>query len=343
MSTPTQTPFGLIRLDQLSYFETISAPRRLPLSLWMCLSVIAVTVLSIISVRLRDSRILGGFGLYGVLVGLVPLNTKITILLSWAQFVPQFVLLHGMSQSEVEVWLRQEFKSLGDSLRPCYFGIFFALFFVTIYATSGAFGNLNTFVALSCGAITMLAAFVCGTGLGALYGLNRSIWRLGRNFAVRMSEHSYGILSVGKALMKCYGIVALVCLLATGSAVWTVHDRWIVLLVIDIPALCFVVGSFIVCQYPLHIRMVECKRNGLFELDNLLERLVPQHGDEISEDRKHQVEFCLAEMKRLEKWPEWPFSRANLSGVVGAWVVTLAPHFVKMALEYAKLSPAPHP
>jgi hypothetical protein len=334
MSKLEQPQPGTIRFYQLSYFESIASPRRIPLSAWLCLSAIAVTALTIMAILRGDSRTVRVFGLYGVLIGLVPLNTKViyTILLDWVQFLPQFTPLHEVSQPKLEAWVRREFKRLGDSLTPCYFGITFALFAAAIYATTGEFTHLKTFEAVSCAAITMLAAFVCGTGLAALFGLVCSIWRLGRTFPVRVSEHSCGILSTGSALMKCYGIVALVWLFATGSAAWALQDRWIVLLAIDLPALCFLVGSFVVCQYPLHVRMVEYKRSALFRLDNVLERVAPNNADEMSEYRKQQVEFCLSEMKRIEKLPNWPFSLGSVSTVVGAWLVSMSPHLIKMAL-----------
>lgn len=83
MESLEQSEPGTIRFDQLSYFETILAPRRLSLSVWLLLSAVALGVLTIISVHHGDTKIIETFGLYGALIGLVPLNTKIiyTILL----------------------------------------------------------------------------------------------------------------------------------------------------------------------------------------------------------------------------------------------------------------------
>ena len=43
------------------------------------------------------------------------------------------------------------------------------------------------------------------------------------------------------------------------------------------PAVVFFVSSFVACQFPLHTRMIECKRTALFKLDDLMDRLTPEN------------------------------------------------------------------
>ena len=50
--------------------------------------------------------------------------------------------------------------------------------------------------------VMLLSGFDCGTGLAAIFFLGRSMWRVGRDFPVRISEHDFRVFSAGNALLK---------------------------------------------------------------------------------------------------------------------------------------------
>jgi len=45
----------------------------------------------------------------------------------------------------------------------------------------------------------------------------------------------------------------------------------------------------------------------------------------MTEERQQQIDDCIAEIKRVGKWPEWPFSLGNISGVIGGLIGAVAP------------------
>jgi len=142
---------------------------------------------------------------------------------------------------------------------------------------------------------------------------------------------------VGRALVKCYALIAIIWCCYTASGVWG-GGEWIPMAALAVPTLVFFVSSFVVCQLPLHDCMVECKRAVLLELDDLLERLTPTSPIDLSQERQRQIDFCVAEMKRVNKWPEWPFSTGNLSGVVGVSVGAITPQIIQIVLIIFKNS-----
>ena len=72
-------------------------------------------------------------------------------------------------------------------------------------------------------------------------------------------------------LVKCYALIAVAWCFYTGSATWSLSGTWVPVLALATPAVIFFVGSFILCQFPLHRRMVQCKRTELIELDDVLD------------------------------------------------------------------------
>ncbi len=271
------------------------------------------------------------FTLLGACIGIVPLTMKgiYAIVFSWFQYVPTFL---RRDTSGFQRWLREEFDQFSASPTPCRFGIGYAVFAVIAFWLGGAFDGLPAVMLIAGLVLALLASFVCGVGLAALYYLAHFIWLVGRRYPVRVSDHGYGILSTGRTLVKCYGLVAIAWCFYTASATWSLNGRWIPLLALASPAVLFFVGSFVFCQFPLHTRMVECKRASLLELDNLLEQLTPKAQADMSEERRRQVDFCMAEIKRVREWPEWPFSFINLSGVMGASMGAIAPQIIKTIL-----------
>lgn len=316
----------------LTYFETLRVPGAAHMYTWIFAGGLAGGAASLGFLRWRAPTLLGTFAVLGLCIAIVPLTMKavFAVLLSWIPNVPTFLRQGQALRPEWEGWFQQVYDTFASSRVPCYVGIVEAAVAVLAFWAGGAIQRLPSVVALLCLVIAAGAGFVCGVGLASIFFLGRLIWLFGRHYAIRQSDHGYGILSTGRMLVKCYSLIAVAWCLVTTSAAWGINDMWLPILLLAVPALIFFVGSFVVCQFPLHRQMVECKRATLIELDDLLERLTPKEPDGMSEDRKRQLDFYLAEIERVRKWPEWPFHVGNLSGVLGASLGAIAPQLIKI-------------
>lgn len=250
--------------------------------------------------------------------------------------LPNFLRREGYGPAGYNRWAQGEFEELNSSPIPRNFGIVYAGFTYVAFWLGGAFAGLPAAMLVLCGGITLLSGFVCGIGLAAIFFLGRSIWRLGRDFPVRISEHGFGVLSVGSALLKSYCLVAAVWCCYTASGTFALEEKWVPLVALAAPSFVFFIGSFVLCQFPLHRRMVDCKRFALQELDDRLEELKPKGATDMPEDRQRQIDFCISEMKRVSQWPEWPFSFGNLSAVAGVSAGAIAPPLIQIALILIK-------
>lgn len=329
------------RLVYPMYLEKLATSRRvLHLWTWVAIGGVAATIPLLGFLRWHNHAMLSTFTLQGACIALVPLVMKgiYAILLSWAQFLPTFLRKDSATSSDYERWIRHQFERLNNSSVPRHFGIGSAVITVILFWLGGALDELHSVMLVVCLAILLVSSFVYGVGLASLFFLGQTIWRLGREFPVRVSEHSFGVLSVGRTLVKCYALVAIVWCCYAASGTWESGGGWIPMLPLVVTTLIFFVSSFVVCQLPLHDRMVECKRATLLELDDLLERLTPTVPIDMSQERQRQVDFCVAEIKRVHKWPEWPFSTSNLSGVVGISIGAITPQIIQTVLIILKQS-----
>jgi hypothetical protein len=301
---------------------------------WVLASALGLAVSAWIFSSTRHWIDLGTVGAFALTLALVPAAMRIifSILWEWTQRVKDFVRVESAQESGVTSWICKQFDVFLDSIAPLAFGIVYAAFALFVYDKTGAFTGLSTRQAMASAVVVWLGSFVCGVGLTSIFYLGRFIWRLGRRYPIRVTPHAHGIISTGDTLLQCYLIVAVVWAVYTSSAVWNLSGRVFPLLALSLPALTGFVSSFIICQIPLHERMVEEKRARLKELDTLLQNLSPVQIDELTEVRREQVAFCVAEIDRVANWPEWPFRLRSFSGVVGAAFGAVAPSLFDLVL-----------
>jgi hypothetical protein len=325
-ATPSQT---LRSHSGATYFEMLGRH----IVTWIVMGVVAVCMCCFGFLRWHVPALIGTFALLGSCIALGPLAMKAiyAILLGWSHDVPAF-LRQDQSSPEWQCWFEKQFERFSSSPAAVYFGAIYAVFSVAAFWLGGAFTGLSSFMLVICFAIAAIASFVCGVGLAAIFYLARLIWDVGSQYQVRVSEHSYGVLSTGKMLVKAYALVAVVWCLYTGSAASHLRGKLIPLLALAVPAVIFFIGSFLISQFPLRRRMVECKRSALLELDKLLESLTPKQPSDVTEERQRQMNFYVSEMHRIQKWPEWPFSIGNLSGLMGATLGAVAPALIRIVL-----------
>src|SRR5208337_2659425 len=100
---------------------------------------------------------------------------------------------------------------------------------------------------------------------------------------------------------------------------------WIPLVVLALPSILLMVVSFIVCQWPIHCRMLEHKQTKLDEIAVLLERLQSDDPGKIDKERREQIAFFQERMSRILAWPEWPFGWRSLLGSMGSGIIAASP------------------
>lgn len=272
-------------------------------------------------------------------IGAVPLAMRMvySITLNWTVIIPDFARDGCDHSSEIYSWIDNEFKELEQSWIPVIFASAYALFALVVFAVSGAFDSLTSLLlALVSVVIVLISGFACGIGLCLMGYLGRLIWRLGYHlgkYKLRISEHGFGVLSTGRTLLKGYMIIALVWCIYTGSATGGLKQGWVPVGLLSLPAVIFFIGSFIICQIPLHARMVIAKRTELHELEDILTRLAPHSADDLNTERRKKIEFVNSELQRVKSLPEWPFSIGSISGIAISGLLTVAPQVVKLALS----------
>lgn len=317
-----------------TYFEIPALPGAGRLSMWAIVGGLLAGASLVCFLRWHVPALLGTFMPLGLCVAIVPAVMKgiYAILFFWVQDVPSFLENGESSRQGFEQWVEGEFNRFGLSRVPSYAGVGSIPLTTAAFWLGGAFVGLPLLGVVVCLISVALASFVAAAGLVGVSYLASSIWRLGRCFSVRLSGHVYGVLSTGRMLVKCYALVAIAWCFYTSSATWGLANKWIPLLVLAVPSLAFFIGSFVICQIPLHRRMVECKRAKLAELADLIERLTPKDSGGVSGDLMRQLDFNIAKFDRVRKWPEWPFGIRNLSAVVGTSVVAVTPQLIHIMI-----------
>jgi len=333
MSSP-ETAFPSLgsRLSYPTYFETLGTSHIVRLSIWTAVGAFSIAVSVLSFLRWHSPALAWTSTLLGIGILAAPLVMKAiyNILFTWLQLLPTFLKKDCGTTIDSGEYARQRIEHLKSSPTPRWLGFGGAGYAVAGFWWGGAFAQLPIAPRVIFGGVVVLAGFVAGVGITALAFLGRFIWRLGRYYRVRVSPHHFGVLSVGKMLMKSYALASIVWCIFSASAIRSLPRGWVPLLLLAAPSFMFFLVSFLVCQFPLHERMVEYKRSKLLDLDNRLEEVSAR--TEISADSERQIDFLVAEMKRVNQWPEWPFSIGNFSGVFAASLAAIAPQLIKIAL-----------
>jgi hypothetical protein len=181
-----------------------------------------------------------------------------------------------------------------------------------------------------CLAATIVGAstFLCGVAMAGLFFLSRAIWRLGR-YPVVVTPHRFGVLSTGELLKKCFTVVALIWMVFSSCATGHMRARYVLLAFFAVPHVLFFLGAFVMCQLPLHKRMIESKGGMLLDLDKLQASLRPRQREDLTPERRQQLEFCSRVYREVYRLPEWPFDWRALTTVAVSGVTAIAPSIVK--------------
>ena len=175
------------------------------------------------------------------------------------------------------------------------------------------------------------AAFCAGVGMYSIIFVAHTVYLLG-DFHYRVTGHSYGLSRVGSGLAHCYLLAAglWTVIAASGSAYRP--GTYAPLAFIGPPSLILIIASFLLCQLPLHARMVDFKRSQLFENDRRVaeERsrwLASAPGSDCG-----SLESAQEQLEVTNSLPEWPFHWQALLGVSAAALGPFAGGAAKMAI-----------
>jgi hypothetical protein len=260
-------------------------------------------------------------------------------LIAWAQNVNTFAVRDDAplthENAEPKNWVMHELSFFGGSVRMYAAGIVLALWSLFAFYLGNYFDGLTE---LEVGYLCSLIAFsagLAGFGLDAIFSTSRLIWRFGRKYRIVVRGHKFGVLSTGRVLGECFLAVAVVAMIYYSSAILGLKHlpgdltyRNAPLLMLSAPTLIFIFASFVVCQIPLHIQMIDYKKNQLTDIERILDQLKTRINDEISSMLQRQIAFFEGRRTQIMTLPEWPFGFNGLVAAIGSSIVPLVPSLI---------------
>jgi hypothetical protein len=189
------------------------------------------------------------------------------------------------------------------------------LFALAVFWFAGLLDPLRPLPAILAATSAFVASVTCGIGLASVFYLGRVIWRLGRQFNVSLTTSPFGVLSTGRTLAKCYAAISLVWLAYTLSASKGLSGQYVALALLSLPAIAFLVGSFILCQCPLHERMVAAKRELVREAELALRSATVLSATALDEPSMARTRYLREVYEDRLRLPEWPFGWPGLAQV----------------------------
>lgn len=257
----------------------------------------------------------------------------------WAEGIDSFVVTDAGKPSE---WFLNELTFFRGSV-PMYLAgaamaavallaFFLAAFFYGDYLTG--YSRPATVFGYS---VIMISGVFAGFGVFAVYCGSRAVWRLGKRYPVRVEPHKFGILSTGRMLLECYFAIAMTWSFYVLSAVLGRTEiefegilKDLPMLLLAVPTFIIILGSFILCQTPLHKRMVKFKRDELLKIEKILQRLEPRFPTELNEGVRNNIEFLQRRRAAILSLPEWPFGLKLLIGAITSSVAPILPVLVNI-------------
>lgn len=313
-----------------TYFELTVAPvRRHPVLFWAVLSSACVAAcLGAFEQSRRDVFLLTYFPL-AVAVAAVPLAMRFVfhVLHEWRQAVASFV---RASPARVDDWYYAHFAGYLSSRLPQLAALLYVAVALVTLNLAGAYEDLPGPLWALAAALTILPVYLCGIAIAGLLYLGRMIWDVG-SFSVTVAPHQFGVMATGTTLVRCYAAAAMVWCIFTACATWGLDAGWIVLASLAAPSVVVIIGSFVICQLPLHWRMVEYKRGETLRVEQIVASLRPAGPSELSKERQDRLAYFQNLRDEIAALPEWPFRWRSLAGVSASAVGSIAPALFKLA------------
>lgn len=253
-------------------------------------------------------------------------------LIGWADALSSFVVLTESSglagDEDIRDWFLRQI-TMPSHPRAMYFsGVLMAsVSFSTLCVNY--FVGVPSYPRLYAYGLLLLSGYFAGVGIHGIFVGARALWRLGRTFQVRVARHKFGVLSTGSMLLGCYLAIAVAWSIFLMSAIVGNPNTEFLMtlgpptLVIGIPTFVVILGSFVICQVPLHCRMIEYKKTEILKIDEVLDRLALRISDDSSGQFRESVEFFEKRKEQLITLPEWPFSLTSLIGATASSILPM--------------------
>jgi hypothetical protein len=274
----------------------------------------------------------------------VPLVVRVCrqLIVEWASNAKKFVTGMRSCRTDLDAWLKRELAIFDSSPTMLAGGIALGVLAPIGFSFNdypiGIESPANIFSSL----IVATSAFVAGVGLCVMAYGTRTIWRFGNAFHISVQSHKFGVLSTGDMLLQCCTLVALIWSAYSCSAVFGVMSSHFEMFslrnpvwLLAVPSGVLVLTAFIVCQIPLHKRMIEYKRDQLAGIEKVLEELKASEPGLLNSDLLAKIAFFENRRSQAISLPEWPFAFGALLGSVSSAclvvLTTLASSFAKAA------------
>ena len=224
----------------------------------------------------------------------------------------------------IDRWFKEHFDEFATARTPFWVGVGFVVVAVPTFAFGGSFTGISGIQTAILGIILGTSAFTAGVAIASVTYLARFIWRTGV-YPVVVENHSFGVLGVGRLLFHVYLIGCAVWLVYLVSALGSIKDPMLPLLVLGAPSVVVLIGTFVGCQIPIHRQMLADKATRLEETYRLLHKIHPKTPEELSADRLEQIEKLRQIAEDLRQLPEWPFGWRVFTGVIGGAFGSISP------------------
>jgi hypothetical protein len=255
-------------------------------------------------------------------------------LTDWRACVPS-MLQRPADEFNVQSSIDREFDALRKSKLPVIVGLVYTPFSLFVFYVGGIFQGIPFSFILPGVFILMASSFLAGLGLCSLLFLSKLVWMLGQ-YPIRVTTHKFGILSVGRLLLKCNIAAGVIWFVYTGASTWSLppEQRMIPLLFLSIPAVTYIIAIFVICQLRLRDRMKDYKRAHLIELDKALRDLSDAASPaQLPKEKLDRYNFLQSELDRVTHWPEWPFTGRVFVGVCSVAIGAIAPSLISVVLS----------
>jgi len=320
----------------ITVFQRLApVPAAHAIKFWVALTAIVILAAWIIAGYLPANKIAFRSICTYLALGLttVPLGIDIgyAILLEWSRNVDNFATRKA---DRVSVWFRAEFKFISGDPAMIVCGLALGSLSLTAFYNGHYFDAYPALAGCFLAVIMFVSASFAGMGLYAVFWASRIFWQMGKleNLSLKVQEHRFGILSIGTALFKCWMIIGAIWAIysATAYVGYTgVHPEDIINLppmwLLAYPTLPFIIGSFVVCQIPLHRKLIAHKQDEILRIDQMLDEIRPHSVEQITKDCMDKIEFLEKRKEQTRALPDWPFSKISLLGTGASSFTALLP------------------
>ncbi len=266
-------------------------------------------------------------------ITIVPFAMKagVQVLIDWGPVLDHVI---DRDPEVIRAWHRGRLAKLRSLRRPELVGVVFVPWAIASFYYGGYFQGLSIIEGLVLATMISSAAFTAGIAIYYLVFLARTVWQIGQ-FPVRVDPHPFGIVRIGHGLLQCYLIAAVVWLVISSSGSWRATVELRPVLLIGVPSLFLMIGSFVFCQIPLHRQMTVYKQHQLYTLDKTIQALQVSNPEAIDDAAVRRLTYWQQERERVIALPEWPFGWKSLAGLSVSALTPLLPLTAKAAFPLA--------